>query len=134
MKTETRKLSETSWLAQIISDKMEVEFAKNSASEKWLCLQTLKAIVNEADSGADGIYRQNRDGRLQIVVSSIPSLAMKYGLDFTAEGMLRKLTGLAERYRAEGGGYIVRVLSTHDLNSATIEDVSALMDAISADN
>jgi hypothetical protein len=38
-----------------------------------------------------------------------------------------KLRGLAERYKDDNGQYIVCVLTTHDLNSATIKDVSELL-------
>ena len=43
MKTATtRKLEETSWLAQTIADKMEVESNKNGYTARWHCLHTLK--------------------------------------------------------------------------------------------
>lgn len=126
-KQKTRKLEETSWLAQIIKDKMEVEFNKNGSSNKWHCLHTLYIIVKEADNQENAsIYYDNYDGKRQIIISEIPSM-MKYGTNFDTCGMQSKLRGLAERYTDDDGNYIVHVLTTHDLNSATIKDVSELM-------
>lgn len=131
-KVTTRRLEETSWLAQIISDRMDVEFSKNGASVKWNCLHVFKIIVNEADNKMDGIFYVNDEQThsRQIIIQNIPSL-MKYGTDFDKEHMQAKLRGLAERYTDDDGNYIVSVLTTHDLNSAVIKDISLLMDAIS---
>jgi hypothetical protein len=41
--------------------------------------------------------------------------------------MQNSLRGLAERYKDDDGNYIVSVLTTHDLNSAIIKDVSELL-------
>lgn len=123
----TRKLEETSWLAQIITDKMEVESNKNGYTARWHCLHTLKIIVNEADNPeSKNIHYDRVDGKRQIVICDIPSL-MKHGYDFSREGMQNKLRGLAERYKDDDGMYLVSVLTTHDLNSATIKDLEELM-------
>jgi hypothetical protein len=126
-KQPTRKLEESSWLAQIIQDKMEVEFDKNGASAKWHCLHTLYIIVQEADNpDNDRIYYDNCEGKRQIILCEIPSL-MKHGTDFDTCGMQSKLRALANRYTDDDGQYIVSVLTTHDLNCATIKDVSELI-------
>jgi hypothetical protein len=128
MKTKTRKLEDTSWLAQIIQDKMEVEFDKNGASIRWHCLHTLHIIVNEADDpDNEKIYYDNYNGKRSIVICEIPSLITKHGYDYDTCGMQAKLRGLAERYKDDDGMYLVSVLTTNDLNSAMIKDVSELM-------
>lgn len=119
-----RKLEDTSWLAQIIRDKMDAEFDKNGASARWHCLHIFHIIVNEADNpDNDSIYYDKK----AITICEIPSLVNKYGFDYCREGMQRKLRGLAERYKDDNGQYIVSVLTTNDLNSATIKDVSELL-------
>jgi|GEM_PF-2564528 len=126
-KQTTRKLEDTSWLAQIIQDNMDVEFNKNGGSPRWHCLNTLHIIVNEADDQAnDTIYYDTYNGKRSIIICEIPSL-MKHGYDFDTNGMQCKLRGLAESYTDDDGQYIVSVLTTHDLNSATIKDISELM-------
>lgn len=126
-KVKTRRLEDTSWLAQTIKDKMEIEFDRNGASARWHCLNTLHIIINEADDqDNDNIYYDTYNGKRSIVVCKIPSL-MKHGTDFDHEGMQCKLRGLAERYTDDDGQYIISVLTTHDLNSATIKDISELM-------
>lgn len=126
-KPTPRKLEDTSWLAQIIKDKMEIEFDKNGASIRWHCLHTLHIIVNEADDlDNQSIYYDTYNGQRAIIICEIPSL-MKHGTDFDKEGMRCKLRGLAERYKDDDGMYLVHVLTTNDLNSATIQDVSELM-------
>jgi len=128
-KMQTRKLNESSWLAQTIFDMMESESNKNGFTTRWNCLATLKLIVNEADNEEnETIYYQNTNRKLEIVVSDIPSL-VQHGWDFDREGMRGKLMGLAERYTDDDGNYTVRVMITHDLNSAVI-NVSDLMDQI----
>ena len=123
-----RKLEDTSWLAQIVKDKMDTEFNKNGASTRWHCLHTLHIIVNEADDhNNQSIYYDNYSGKRSIVICQIPSLAIKHGTNFDIYGMQCKLRGLAERYKDDDGNYIVSVLTTHDLNSAAIKDVSELM-------
>lgn len=125
----TRKLNDTSWLAQIIKDKMDTESQKMGlyASARWNCLHTLHIIVNEADNPEnDTIYYDTRDGKRQIIICDIPSLT-KHGSDFDRAGMRSKLSGLAARYTDDEGMYLVSVLTTHDLNSATINDISELM-------
>lgn len=127
IKAITRELCDTSWLAQIIQDKMDVEFNKNGASPRWLCLQVFHIIVNEADDpDNEKIYYSNYDNKRQIIICEIPSLT-KHGTDFDRNGMQCKLRGLAERYTVDDGQYLVSVLTTHDLNSATIKDLSELM-------
>jgi len=122
-----RKLQDTSWLAQIIQDKMDVEFNKNGTSSKWSCLQVLHIIVNEADDPNNyNIFYDDYNGKRSIVICDIPSM-IKHGIDFDRNGMQCKLRGLAERYTDDEGQYIVSVLTTLDLNSATIKDVSELM-------
>lgn len=124
---KTRKLEDTSWLAQTIADKMAVEFDKNGASIRWSCLHVLHMIVNEADNPDNPqIYYTNRDGAREIIICDIPSLA-KHGSDFDKDGMRCKLSGLAERYKDDDGMYLVSVLTTHDLNSATVKNLSELM-------
>jgi hypothetical protein len=124
---QTRKLEDTSWLAQIIKDKMDVEFAKNGGSTRWHCLHTLHIIVNEADDPDNhSIYYDADTYKNVITICQIPSL-MKHGTDFDREGMRRKLRWLAERYKDDDGQYLVSVLTTNDLNSATIKDVSELL-------
>ena len=126
-KQTMRKLEDSSWLAQTIKDKMDIEFEKNGASPRWNALHTFKLIVNEADdTNNETIYYDNCDGKRQIIICDIPSL-MKHGTDFDREGMRGKLMGLAARYTDDDGMYIVSVLTTHDLNSATIKDVSELL-------
>ena len=125
--TNMRILTETSWLAQTIVDKMEVESNKNGYTARWHCLHTLKIIVNEADNPENkNIHYDSLGGKRQIVICDIPSL-MKHGYNFDKEGMQSKLRGLAERYKDDDGMYLVSVLTTHDLNSATIKDLNELM-------
>ena len=50
--------NETSYLAQYLADKMTVEFLKNNCSNKFLAIETLKVIVNEADLPDNGVYYQ----------------------------------------------------------------------------
>jgi hypothetical protein len=126
-KQTTRKLEDTSWLAQTIKDKMDVEFDKNNGSSRWHCLHALHIIVNEADDQDNqNIYYDNHNGKHSIVICEIPSL-MKHGTDYDTYGMQCNLRGLAERYKDDDGQYIVSVLTTNDLNSATIKDISELM-------
>ena len=122
-----RKLEDTSWLAQIIKDKMDIESDQNGFTPRLKCLQTLHIIVSEADDTENAnITYENLDGKRQIIIRDIPSL-MKHGTDFDREGMKCKLRGLAERYKDNNGMYLVSVKTTHDLNSATIYDISELL-------
>lgn len=122
MRAKTRRLEESSLLAQSLVDMMECESCRSGYSSRWLGLQTLKLMVNEADDEENQrIYYENRSGKRYIVVGDIPSLAIKEGTDFSREGMRSKLRGLAARYDG------VDVLTTHDLNSAVI-NVSDVMD------
>ena len=128
MSNAVRKLKDTSWLAQIIQDKMDIEFSKNGASTRWHCLHTLHVIVNEADDpNNQNIYYDNYNGKRSVVICQIPSLTAKHGTDFDVYGMQCRLRGLSERYKDDDGNYIVSVLTTHDLNSATIKDMSELL-------
>jgi len=127
-----RKLEDSSWLAQIIKDQMDIEFKENNASPHWNCLHTLHIIVNEADnSDNSNIYYNNFDNTRSIIISEIPSLILKHGTDFCTEGIQCKLRGLSERYKDDEGNYIVSVLTTHDLNSATIKNISELLYSMS---
>lgn len=129
VKATTRKLTESSWLAQTLVDMMKVESDASGYTPKWSCLQVLKYIVNEADNPDNpDIYYRNTSGKLEIVVREIPSLIL-HGTDFDQMGVQNKLRGLAERYTDDDGNYTVIVQTTHDLNSATI-DVSGVMDQI----
>lgn len=126
----TRKLEDTSWLAQIIKDRMDIEFEKMGLypSIKWNCLQVLHIIINEADNPDNHkIYYSNYNGKRSIVISEIPSMVLKCGIDFDVNGMQCKLRGLAERYTDDDGNYIISVLTTLDLNSAEIKDLSELL-------
>jgi hypothetical protein len=132
-KRTDRKLQDTSWLAQVIKDKMDAEFDRNRNSARYDCLSTLHAIVNEADDPENhSIYYDNCEGKRQIIICDIPSLAAKHGSDFGREGMRSKLLGLQARYTDDEGQYLVSVLVTHDLNSATIKDISELLFAMAA--
>lgn len=127
-KIQLRKLKETSWLAQIIADKMETEFNKNGASARYNCLAVLKIVINEADdSNNETIYYDNENGKRTVTICDIPSMTIKYGYDFDKEGMQNKLRGLAERYKDFDGNYLVSVLTTNDLNSCIINDLSELL-------
>ncbi|MFA5099469.1 MAG: hypothetical protein WC547_01110 [Candidatus Omnitrophota bacterium] len=127
-KTTVRKLEDSSWLAQTIKDKMEVEFEKDQRSIRYSTLQTLHVIINEADDPEnEEIYYLNQGNKRQVIICEIPSLAAKHGSDFDTYGMQCKLRGLAEKYKDDDGMYIVHVLTTNDLNSATIEDLSELL-------
>lgn len=126
-KSTTRKLEETSWLAQIIRDKQDVEFDTKGPTPRYFALNTLRVIINEADDKEnDKIYYANYNGKRQIIICEIPSL-MKHGYDFDTYGMQNKLRGLAERYKDDNGNYIVSVLTTNDLNSATVNDLEELL-------
>jgi len=100
MQPITRKLTESSWLAQSLADMIE----ECNDSSKVACLEVLKYAVNFADNeNYQQVYRENRSGKLYIVIMRIPP-EMRNGL-----------CGLAARYQ-EGAN----VLTTHDLNSATL--------------
>lgn len=123
-KIETRKLNNSSWLAQSIQDKMDFAVC---GSVKYNNLQTLLVIVQEADDNKNGnIYYTNHNNNRQIVICNIPDLS-KHGSDFNQYKMQCRLLGLAESCRDDEGNYIVNVLTTHDLNSATINDISELL-------
>lgn len=127
-KIKTRELTDTSWLAQSIKDRMEVEFDNNGTTSRYNCLHTLHIIVNAADDpNNENIYYDDYNGKRSIIIRDIPSMALEHGLDFNQEGMQNKLRGLAERYTDDDGQYLVSILTTHDLNSATINDISELM-------
>ena len=130
-KVKMRTLEETSYLAQGIKDKMKLEFESNKISIRYTCLETLLLVVREADDkNNENIYYDNYDNKRLIIIRQIQSM-MKYGSDFSHEGVANKLRGLAERYKDDEGNYIVSVLTTNDLNSAKIKDVSELMFAMS---
>jgi hypothetical protein len=122
-----RKLNDTSWLAQIIQDKMDIENQKNGISTKWHCLRVLHTVVNEADNQDNHeIYYETRNNKRAIIICNIPDLSSKEGTDFDKSGMQCKLRGLAERYKDDEGNYIVSVVTTLDLNYATIYDIDEL--------
>jgi len=125
-----RKLEDSSWLAQIIQDKMDVESSKMGlwVSSRWNALNTLHIIINKADDkDYDNIYYDTYNGKRSITICEIPSLTIEYGYDYDTEGMQARLRGLQERYKDDNGMYIVSVLTTNDLNSATINDLEELM-------
>lgn len=126
MKSTLRTLEESSWLAQILADKMKTEFDANGNSIRYNCLTTLKIIINEADDENNETIYYTNNGKRSVIISDIPSLT-KHGMDFTKEGMQKKLRGLAERYKDFDGNYLVSVLTTHDLNSCIINDLSELL-------
>ncbi|MFA6071563.1 MAG: hypothetical protein WC810_23550 [Janthinobacterium sp.] len=129
-KQSTRKLEDTSWLAQVIKDKMDAESEKMGlwVSSRWNALNTLHIVVNEADDQTnDNIYYDTYNRKRSITICEIPSLTIKHGYDYDTEGMQCRLRGLAERYKDDDGMYIVSVLTTNDLNSATIKDLEELM-------
>jgi len=126
--TTARKLEETSWLAQIIQDKMDVESDTNGHTRRWHNLHIFKIIVNAADDPENGtIYYDDYDGKRRIIICDIPSMIAKYGTDFSREGMRSKLLGLQASTTDDEGMYTVNLLITHDLNSATINDISDLL-------
>ncbi|HHX60326.1 MAG TPA: hypothetical protein GX707_06265 [Epulopiscium sp.] len=123
-----RNLEDTSWMAQMIQDKMEIEFEENGPSTRWHCLNIFHIITNEADDPEnDRIYHKKSGHLKQIIICEIPDLSEKYGLDFDMNGMQCKLRGLAENYYDFHGNYLVSVVTTHDLNHASINDVNELM-------
>jgi hypothetical protein len=86
-----RKLEDSSWLAQIIKDKMDVEFDKNGASARWYCLHTLHIIINEADDKnnsniyipSSSLYLSANPLNLHCIPSlskSVPCLNTKLGI------------------------------------------------------
>jgi len=128
-KIVTRKLEDSSWLAQIVQDKIDVEFDKMGSwpSGRYNALRTLHIIINEADDTENGnIYYDTYNGKRSITICEIPSL-MKHGTDFDTNGMQCRLRGLQERYKDDDGMYIVSTLTTNDLNSCTIYDIEELM-------
>ena len=108
-KITTRKLEDTSWLAQSLADKAEVELSRNGQSGRYSALNTLHTIINMADGGS--AQYGNNNGKRQITITN-PSYTLQCGL-----------LGLAARY----GTDLVHVAVTHDLNNATIEDLSELV-------
>ena len=130
MSNKPRTLEDSSWLAQTIKDKMDAESEKMGLypSTRYSCLNILYIIVREADNQENqNIYYDNYNGKRSIVIRDIPSMAIEHGTDFDRNGMQAKLRGLAERYRDDNGMYIVSVLTTNDLNSAIIKDLSELI-------
>ena len=68
-KTVIRKLDDTSWLAQIVKDRMDVEFDKSATSPRWHCLNTLHIIVNEADDTDNHILKVDGRGKGRLAIS-----------------------------------------------------------------
>lgn len=79
---------------------------------KVACMETLKGIVDLADTNYTGIYRETINGQLWITICNIPSESQN------------GIRGLTARYN----DCIVATM-THDLNSARI-NVSELMHQI----
>jgi len=80
---------------------------------KEACLQTLKYVVDLADNESyQSIYRENRSGKLYIIIQRIPP------------EMQNGIRGLAARYPVGA-----HVLMTHDLNSAEL-CISEIMEQI----
>lgn len=123
-KIQTRRLEDTSYRAQHISDRMETEARENGFTPYWNCLNTLHLIINEADNKDNNdIYYRGRE----LIISDIPSMTLEYGSDYDKEGMQNKLRGLAESYKDFDGNYLVHVMTTLDLNNAWISDLDELM-------
>jgi hypothetical protein len=108
---QTRKLKESSWLAQTLADMLA---ECDQTSSRGLCIDTLKDVVTLADRGNHGIYYETVSCERYIVIQNIPS------------ELQNGIRGLAEKYKDDNGQYIVSALMTHDLNSAKI-NVSKLM-------
>ena len=126
-KSGCRKLTDTSYLAMSIKDRMDIESLANGISYRWKNLLTLLLIVREADNAEnENIYYQNTNGKREIIIRKIEGMPEE-GTDYTTEGMRNKLTGLQESVRDEYGNYILSVLTTHDLNSARINDLQELL-------
>ena len=126
-KSSSRKLTDTSYLAMSIKDKMDIESLANGISYRWKNLLTLLLIVREADNVENGnIYYQNTNSKRDIIIRKIEGMPAE-GTDYTTEGRRKKLTGLQETVRDENGNYILSVLTTHDLNSARINDLQELL-------
>ena len=100
--TSTRKLEETSWLAQSIYDRME---NADQETAKYKGLSLLKFLVNNADNPGNtwGIrYEKNdRTGEIEIWVKEIPY------------GMQPDFLGISSRYKDDEGMNILEVLVTH---------------------
>lgn len=112
-------------LEQRIENLQYAEFGTNGDSAKWRNLNLLLMLLQMSKSkNYPSITKQGKG----INIENIPS-ALEYGLDCDREGMQRRLRGLAARHETDG----VHVLLTHDLNSARIDDIGALVDAIEAD-
>ena len=128
-----RKIEETSWLAQEFADQAYVESERMEIfypTARYFNMHMLKIIVNLADDPDNpNVYRENRDGKLWIIICDIPDLSVEEGSGYSRYGIRCKLSGIAESYKDQDGGYTVHVLQTHDLNSCTI-NVSDLMDSI----
>jgi len=123
---------ETSWLAQFIREKMDIESMEFTThpTPRWRRLLTLKYIVNEADNPDNkSIYYDNYNGRRQIVISDIPSLT-QHGTDYDREGMRGKLLGMQYNTKDDDGMYTMSVSITHDLNCAVIKDLMELLHQI----
>jgi hypothetical protein len=117
----TRKREDTSWLAQSITDMMEIEHAQNGDSSRLHCLATVRYTVQCADDNNNGwgiVYGNDQaTGERLITIPSIPY------------GMQPDYLGLAECSKDAEGQYTVHALVTHGLNSAVI-NVSRLMAAM----
>jgi hypothetical protein len=123
-KKEREKMKKTK-LEQRIEDLQYAEFSSNGDTAKWRNLNFLLMLLQMSKSKDYPSIKKQGKG---INIDYIPS-ALEYGCDCDREGMRRRLRGLAARHEADG----VHVLLTHDLNSARIDDIGALVDAIEAD-
>lgn len=114
-RSSIRKLEESSWLAQTLADRMSVEYNANGITSRYNCYAAFKSIVNKADSNESGFRYDNYNGKRQIIISYIPT------------DLVNILTGMSVRYTDDNGMPIISVLTTHDLNSATINDIGELL-------
>jgi len=117
-KIKTRKLEETSWLAQIVRDRISECIDRNNML-KAAHYSVLLSIIHEAEkTDVEDVYF---DGR-QIIICNLRSMN---GCD--RDYLICNLRGMQERYTDIDGMYLISVLTTHDLNSATIKDISELL-------
>ncbi|MCQ4924869.1 hypothetical protein NE686_17335 [Tissierella carlieri] len=122
-----RELSDTSWLAQIVKDKMDVEFERNGNSTKARSYSVLHSIINEADDPDNhNIYYADMgySGKGIVICDIRDTKAL------SEDYMRSMLLGMQSNYTNDDESYIISVLITHDLNSATIKSISDLLYAM----
>ena len=121
-----RKLEETSWLAQIVRDRMA---ACNDSGNitKASMYSVLLSVIHEAENPeAEDVYFDTYGGRRGIIICRLRSMD---GCE--REYLERVLRGIGERYKDVDGDYIVSVVTTHDLNHAYIKSISGLLEEMS---